>query len=255
MASTWGTSSLCLHPLLLAIKFSVRNTWACIAVGCFHKQYTLCKKNGTHKKGMERGKKVSAYKRGCWLEDHSYLFSLHDTLYMWSFLPNVGTYCVWLLFCLFCFVFLYGLPYMRKRNRLEQQSVNLSAGTFSGDGGGGGGGRVLCCVLTLQFSAPFPRLARHLQKEAQSQHNNSEFTEDQKVSVTICSVKELDSWMLTRCIVLSILQTRALWHLFFSSRSMQKHKQSPAWLKPLLSLDVTDAWLCNTESLACQSPS
>lgn len=85
-----GTSSLCLQPLLLAIKFSMRNTWA-----CFHKQYTLCKKkNKTCKKGMERGKKVSAYKRGCWLEDRSYLFFLHDTLYMWSFLPNVGTYRV-----------------------------------------------------------------------------------------------------------------------------------------------------------------
>lgn len=48
----------------------------------------------------------------------------------------------------------------------------------------------LCCVPTLQLSFPTSRLARHLQKEAQSQHNNSEFTEDQKVS--ICAVKELD---------------------------------------------------------------
>ncbi|XP_035179125.1 axin interactor, dorsalization-associated protein isoform X1 [Oxyura jamaicensis] len=71
---------------------------------------------------------------------------------------------------------------MRKRNHLEQQSVDLSTGTLSGDGGGGGG-RVLCCVLTLQFSPPFLRLARHLQKEAQSQHNNSEFTEDQKKTI------------------------------------------------------------------------
>lgn len=88
--------------------------------------------------------------------------------------------------------------------------MNLSAGMLLGGGGGGGSGRVLCCVLTLRFSPPFPRLARHLQKEAQSQHNNSEFTEDQKVSVTVCSVKELDSGVLMWCIVLSVLQTRAL---------------------------------------------
>lgn len=48
-----GTSSLCLQPLLLAIKFSMRNTWA-----CFHKQYTLCKKKTKHaKKGWREGKR------------------------------------------------------------------------------------------------------------------------------------------------------------------------------------------------------
>lgn len=51
-----------------------------------------------------------------------------------------------------------------------------------------------CVVFPLySFLPPPSRLARHLQKEAQSQHNNSEFTEDQKVSVALCSVKELDS--------------------------------------------------------------
>lgn len=35
--------------------------------------------------------------------------------------------------------------------------------------------------LNYLFSLPLSRLARHLQKEAVSQPNNSEFTEDQKV--------------------------------------------------------------------------
>lgn len=71
---------------------------------------------------------------------------------------------------------------------LEQQAVDLLADMLSGDWGVC---VFLCCVPTLQYSLPPSRLARHLQKEAQSQHNNSEFTEDQKVSVAVCSVKEL----------------------------------------------------------------
>ncbi|OXB68312.1 hypothetical protein ASZ78_015252 [Callipepla squamata] len=43
-------------------------------------------------------------------------------------------------------------------------------------------------------------LARHLQKEAQSQHNNSEFTEDQKVSGAVGVVRELVSQMLFLCV-------------------------------------------------------
>uniref|UniRef100_A0A669NZM0 Axin interactor, dorsalization associated n=1 Tax=Phasianus colchicus TaxID=9054 RepID=A0A669NZM0_PHACC len=49
-------------------------------------------------------------------------------------------------------------------------------------------------------------LARHLQKEAQSQHNNSEFTEDQKVSVVVGVVKELVSQMLFLCLADLILK-------------------------------------------------
>lgn len=70
----------------------------------------------------------------------------------------------------------------------------LLADMFSGDWGMGVcGGVFLCFVPTLQFSFIPSRLARHLQKEAQSQHNNSEFTEDQKVGIAVCSGKELDS--------------------------------------------------------------
>lgn len=58
-----------------------------------------------------------------------------------------------------------------------------------------------CVVLSLYNFLPFSsRLARHLQKEAQSQHNNSEFTEDQKVSVAVGVVKELVSQMLFLCL-------------------------------------------------------
>lgn len=58
-----------------------------------------------------------------------------------------------------------------------------------------------CVVLSLYSFLPFSsRLARHLQKEAQSQHNSSEFTEDQKVSVAVGVVKELASQMLFLCL-------------------------------------------------------
>ena len=82
----------------------------------------------------------------------------------------------------------------KTKNYLEQQSVDLLADTFSG----GWGVCVCFCVVfpLYNFLSPSSRLARHLQKEAQSQHNNSEFTEDQKVSIAVCSVKELDSQML-----------------------------------------------------------
>lgn len=66
--------------------------------------------------------------------------------------------------------------------------MNLLADTFSGAG--------FCVFVLFSHSTIFfspSRLARHLQKEAQSQHNNSEFTEDQKVSTAVCSGKELDS--------------------------------------------------------------
>lgn len=54
-------------------------------------------------------------------------------------------------------------------------------------------GGVCFCVLFPLYNFFFTpsRLARHLQKEAQSQHNNSEFTEDQKVGIAVCSGKEL----------------------------------------------------------------
>lgn len=111
------------------------------------------------------------------------------------------------------------------------------------------GGCMWFCVMfpLYRFLSPPPRLARHLQKEAQSQHNNSEFTEDQKVSVAVHSVKELDSEMLMCIMGFLMLQTRVL----FSSLNIGKQKQSPAWPKQLLSLDVTDAPLRNIECRAC----
>lgn len=56
--------------------------------------------------------------------------------------------------------------------------------------------------------------------------------------------------MLMCIMVFFISQTRALRDLF-SSLNIRRQKESPAWLKQLLSLDVTGALLCNIECHAC----
>uniref|UniRef100_A0A8C0G5H7 Axin interactor, dorsalization associated n=1 Tax=Bubo bubo TaxID=30461 RepID=A0A8C0G5H7_BUBBB len=58
------------------------------------------------------------------------------------------------------------------------------------------------------FSGDWCVLARHLQKEAQSQHNNSEFTEDQKVSIAVYAVRmdiAVQSSRINACLWIRIL--------------------------------------------------
>lgn len=125
---------LCLHPLLLAIRFFMRNIalipQRVLFTGSIVYDSSIKKMDGERKK-------VSAYRRGCWLQVPTFQDHTCSDTPQVVFLHSLCFYSVW--------------PTVAIEIHVKKKLLGAAVcGMFSGDCGNGV--EILCCPLTVQFS-------------------------------------------------------------------------------------------------------